>query len=68
MYARFLEETGYEESDLAAQASERWTELAEGARLASESEKPDAEMWRGLGAAARAVLEAEEPLWGSLAG
>jgi hypothetical protein len=67
MYSRFLAETGFEEAGLAAQASERWSDLAERARQASESDEPDAETWRGLGAAAGAVLAAEEPLWTSLA-
>ena len=47
MYSRFLAETGYEESALAAAASERWTALAEGARQASERDEADPAQWRG---------------------
>ncbi|MGZ5323756.1 MAG: BtrH N-terminal domain-containing protein [Solirubrobacterales bacterium] len=67
MYSRFLAETGYEESALAAAASERWTALAEGARQASERDEAAPAQWRELGKRAAAVLAAEERLWESLA-
>ncbi len=36
MYARFLEEAGYAEAELASEASDLWTELAGALREASE--------------------------------
>jgi Butirosin biosynthesis protein H, N-terminal/Domain of unknown function (DUF4872) len=67
MYAGFLEEAGYEQSALAAEASDRWSELAIAAREASEPEEADPEQWKRLTAGAEAVLEAERRLWASLA-
>jgi hypothetical protein len=67
MYSRFLEEAGYGESALAADASSLWSALAVSARTASEPEEPDAGHWRELSDAAGAVLEAEERLWAALA-
>jgi hypothetical protein len=67
MYSRFLEEAGYEESGLAAEASEGWTALALAARDASEPEEPNPEHWRALSERAAKVLDAEERLWGALA-
>ena len=67
MYSRFLEEAGYEQSALAAEAAERWTQLAGLAREASEPERPDAATWRRLGAEAERVLDAEDRLWVALA-
>jgi hypothetical protein len=66
MYARFLAEVGYEESALAADAAERWTELAEALREASEPDEPRPEAWARIGDQARAVLEAERRLWDAL--
>jgi hypothetical protein len=66
MYSRFLEEAGYEEAGLAAEASSRWTALAEGLRDCSEEEAPRGELWSAVGASAAAVLAAEEALWESL--
>jgi Butirosin biosynthesis protein H, N-terminal/Domain of unknown function (DUF4872) len=67
MYAGFLEEAGYEQSALAAEASDRWSELAIAAREASEPEEANPEQWKRLTAEAEAVLEAERRLWASLA-
>lgn len=67
MYARFLAEAGREEAPLAAAAGERWTELAEAFRAASERDEPDPGLWRGVAAAARRVAESEERLWTVLA-
>jgi hypothetical protein len=68
MYARFLEEAGYEESRVAAEAAEDWSRLAIAARTASEPDEPDAEHWKALSAEAERVLDAEERLWAALAG
>ncbi len=67
MYSRFLEEAGRPEAPLAAAAAERWTELAEAFRLASESEDPEPELWRQVGEDADAVAAAERRLWTALA-
>jgi hypothetical protein len=66
MYSRFLEEAGRDEAPLAADAGERWTDLAEAFRLASESDEPESGLWRDIGAAAKQVSEAETRLWNSL--
>jgi hypothetical protein len=67
MYARFLEEAGYEEeSRLAGEASDRWSELAIVARTASEPEEADRGQWRALSERAAEVLSSEERLWGAL--
>jgi hypothetical protein len=68
MYSRFLDEAGYEESAIAAEASEDWTRLALAARTASEPEQPDPEHWKALEGEAQRVLDAEERLWAALAG
>jgi hypothetical protein len=67
MYARFLEEAGYEQFVLCDEAANRWTSVAEAARAASESDEPEADLWRALGEKTSSVLEAEERLWQSLA-
>jgi hypothetical protein len=67
MYARFLEEAGYEESGLAAEASDCWTAVALAARDASEPDEADPGHWRVLGERAAEVLDAEERLWAALA-
>jgi hypothetical protein len=67
MYSRFLDEAGYDEADLAASASERWTELADALREASEPEQPKPALWTRVAEAARPVLEAEQKLWTELA-
>ncbi|MGZ5308611.1 MAG: BtrH N-terminal domain-containing protein [Solirubrobacterales bacterium] len=67
MYSRFLEQAGYSEASLAAEASARWTALAEAAHAASESDEPRPELWSGLAAEAERVLEAECELWRALA-
>ncbi len=66
MYSRFLEEAGYEEAGLAAEAAEDWTRLALAAKEASESDEPEPRLWKPVGSEARRVLEAEERLWGAL--
>ncbi len=68
MYSRFLEEAGRPEATLAAEASARWTELANALHAASERDDPAAALWREIDTAARRVAESEERLWGSLAG
>jgi len=67
MYARFLHEAGREESSLAQEAAERWTELAGALHEASESDQPRAGPWSRIGTDAGRVLDAEERLWGALA-
>ena len=67
MYARFLEEAGYDESAIADEAAEDWSRLALAARTASEPEQPDPEHWRALAAETKRVLDAEERLWAALA-
>jgi hypothetical protein len=68
MYSRFLEEAGYQESAIAAEAADRWTSLAIAARAASEPDQAEPAHWQQLSAEARRVLEAEERLWSALAG
>ncbi len=67
MYSRFLEEAGRPQAPLAAEAAARWTELAGAFRAASEQDQPEVASWRAVDGAARAVAEAEERLWTSLA-
>jgi len=66
MYSRFLAEAGRPEAPLAAAAGERWSELAETFRLASESDEPKAELWKAVDTAAGEVAKAEHRLWESL--
>ena len=66
MYARFLEECGHPDAELAAETAARWTALAGALLAASESEAPEPGDWRTVGDAAVAVLEAEERLWPAL--
>jgi Butirosin biosynthesis protein H, N-terminal/Domain of unknown function (DUF4872) len=68
MYSRFLSEAEWEEADLCAEAAARWTELAEALREASERVRPDPGPWALIGDRAAEVLDAEERLWGALAG
>jgi hypothetical protein len=67
MYGRFLEEAGRAEAPLATAAGERWSELAEAFRLASESETPEPELWEAVGEGAGRVAAAEHELWEALA-
>jgi hypothetical protein len=67
MYSRFLEEAGYSEAALAAEAAARWTELAGALLAASEAEQPEPPLWGEVAAQAERVLEAEERLWAALA-
>src|SRR5215211_7133338 len=63
MYARFLEEAGYEESALAHETAARWTELAAALLAASEAEEPEPGLWARVGAEASRVLDAEQRMW-----
>jgi hypothetical protein len=67
MYSRFLEEAGYAEARLAADAAARWTALGEALLAASEAERPEPELWAAIDGSAASVLEAEERLWAALA-
>jgi len=66
MYARFLEDVGYEEAGLAAEAAERWSALADALLAASEADGPEPGLWSRVGDEAARVLEAEERLWTAL--
>jgi Butirosin biosynthesis protein H, N-terminal/Domain of unknown function (DUF4872) len=68
MYSRFLEQAGYPEFELAADAAGRWTNLAGALLEASEVERPEPRSWARVAAEAQSVLEAEEGLWLALAG
>jgi Butirosin biosynthesis protein H, N-terminal/Domain of unknown function (DUF4872) len=67
MYARFLDEAGYDEAELASEAAGGWTRLAEALLAASESDEPAPGLWSRVGDDAAAVLDAEERLWTKLA-
>jgi hypothetical protein len=66
MYSRFLEEAGYPEASLAAEAAACWTDLAQAFRTASETDVAEAKLWSAIGASARACADAEERLWSAL--
>ena len=66
MYSRFLEQAGYEEAGLAAEAAAVWTELAEAFREASEEDEPEPALWQRIGELAGAARDAEQQLWTSL--
>jgi hypothetical protein len=66
MYARFLDEVGYQEAALAAEPAERWTDLAGSLLRASEADVPEPGLWSGVSDDAAAVLDAEERLWTAL--
>jgi hypothetical protein len=66
MYSRFLEEAGRAEAPLAADAAERWTELAEAFQAASEAEEAEPKLWAEIDARARSVSHAEDTLWAAL--
>jgi hypothetical protein len=66
MYSRFLEEAGYGEAGLAAEAAVRWTALAEALKEASEEDTPQPQLWRAVRERAAAVLASEEALWSAL--
>jgi hypothetical protein len=68
MYAGFLDEVGREESELAAEASRLWTEVAEAAKEASEPDAAEPRQWKALAERCAAVLDAERRLWTQLAG
>ncbi|HXS47895.1 MAG TPA: BtrH N-terminal domain-containing protein [Solirubrobacterales bacterium] len=67
MYSRFLEEAGYSEAPLAAEAATAWADLASAFHAASESDEPEPARWRQIDTAANRVADAEEHLWTSLA-
>jgi len=67
MYSRFLDEAGYEEASLAAEAAADWTALAATLQEASERDDPEPAIWSRVGEQAKQVLDAEERLWASLA-
>jgi len=67
MYARFLEEAGYEEASFAREASDGWTRVALAARSASEPDEAEPAQWKALSEEAARVLDAEKRLWGALA-
>ena len=67
MYSRFLEEAGRPEATLAALAAERWTQLAEAFREASESEQAEPGLWSSVAVRSAAVARAERDLWNALA-
>ena len=67
MYARFLDEAGYDEARLAFEAADRWTELAAALLAASEADEPEPELWSNVGEASERVLDAERALWSALA-
>jgi hypothetical protein len=52
---------------LAADAAERWTELAGAFHAASERDEPVVELWGEIDTAAHRVAEAEQRLWSALA-
>ena len=66
MYARFLDEVGYGESGLAAEAADDWTALASDLLAASEAERPEPRLWSQVADGADRVLDAEERLWAAL--
>ena len=68
MYSRFLEEAGYEEAALAAEAAERWTELADRRPRGQRAGRagPRALEARSTPRPAR-CRDAEERLWTALA-
>jgi hypothetical protein len=66
MYARFLEEAGRSEAQLAADAAAAWTDLANAFHAASECDEPEPALWRRIDNAANEVARAEERLWTSL--
>jgi Butirosin biosynthesis protein H, N-terminal/Domain of unknown function (DUF4872) len=67
MYARFLAEAGYAEAELASEAADRWTSLADTFLAASESDDPEPRLWSRVCDDADRVLGAEERLWTGLA-
>ena len=66
MYSRFLAEVGNAAAESAAEASARWTSLADALHAASELEDPEPAAWSRVADAAARVLEAEERLWPAL--
>jgi butirosin biosynthesis protein H-like/uncharacterized protein DUF4872 len=66
MYARFLEQAGYEECALAHEAAARWAELAAALLAASEADEPEPRLWSAVGDRAGRVLEVEQRMWSAL--
>ena len=67
MYSRFLEEAGYPEASLAAEAAASWSRLAEAFRAASERDDPEPQLWSAVDVAAQDCAVTEERLWTALA-
>jgi Butirosin biosynthesis protein H, N-terminal/Domain of unknown function (DUF4872) len=66
MYARFLDEVGYDERAIAAEAADDWTALASELLAASEADRAEPRLWSRVAKGAARVLDAEERLWGAL--
>jgi hypothetical protein len=66
MYSQFLDEAGYDEAALAAEAAADWTSLAGTLEVASERDEPDPTLWSRIGEEAQRVLHVEERLWAAL--
>lgn len=67
MYSRFLGEAGREGAALAAEAAGQWTQLAEAARSAGESDEPQPGEWSELRRRAEGVRDLERAFWTTLA-
>ena len=66
MYSRFLAEVENPHAVVAAEAAERWTDLAAALLAASEADEPESALWSVVANAAQQVLVAEERLWPAL--
>jgi hypothetical protein len=66
MYARFLDEVGYDERAIAAEAADDWTALASELLAASEADRAKPQLWSRVAEGADRVLDAEERLWAAL--
>jgi hypothetical protein len=66
MYAGFLDEVGYDERAIAAEAADDWTALASELLAASEADRAEPQLWSRVAEGADRVLDAEERLWGAL--
>ena len=67
MYSRFLEEAGYTEAVLAAEAAASWSALADAFRTASERDDPEPALWSAVDRAVQSCADAEQRLWTALA-
>jgi Butirosin biosynthesis protein H, N-terminal/Domain of unknown function (DUF4872) len=68
LYADFLGELGREEEAVARSAADRWTELGNAFKVASESDEADPALWTAIGRGARRAAAAEHALWSALEG